>query len=120
MKDTSRLDALKEQCNSTCGAHAEAIQAIDGDALKRAMVARHVQVHGDDSLGAALAAGPMKYLDEQHIAEIRRVQAAGGDPVEAAGADPGHVAVLQAADEAHAEHADELAQAYADFAAAPD
>jgi hypothetical protein len=115
---TRKLLALKAECHDACDEATTAVAELDPDARKKAVVAHHVQQHGADSLSVALAAGPFKFLDEAHIAEVGRVAAAGGDPVVAAGAEPEHVALLEAARVAHAEHGDELAQAYADFAAA--
>ena len=118
---TANLLRLKAICHAACDGAEDAVKTIPADAIKAAVVAHHVGQHGENSLTVALAAGPFKFLDEQHIAEVGRVQAAvtgGQDPAEAAGADPAHVALLEAARTAHADHGDELAQAYADFAAA--
>lgn len=115
---TATLLSLKAACREACDDPEAAVRAIEPDALKRALVAHHVQQHGAGSVTTALAAGPFRLLDEAHVAEVGRVAAAGGDPVAAAGADPAHVALLEAARAAHAEHGEALAQAYADFAAA--
>lgn len=122
MPDTTTVQAtlvaLKAQCEAACGDAAATVHALDDDARRAAMVAHHVQTHGKDSLAKAIAAGPLKFLDQDHIAEVARVASAGGDPVKAAGAKVKDVELLQAAVDTHAPHAKELAQAYADFAAA--
>ena len=111
------LVALKQQCFDSCGDADTAEAAIDPNERARAVVAFHVQQHGPDSLKAALAAGPLRFLDDKHVEEVARVADAGGDPVKAAGADPKHVALLRAAQDAHAAHKDELEAAYARLAA---
>jgi hypothetical protein len=115
---TANLLALKAKCFTDCADSTAAVAAIPEDALAAARVAHHVQLNGADSLAAAIAAGPLKFLDQDHIAEVARVIAEGGDPIAAAGAKPKHVALLEAARVTHADHGEELAAAYADFAAA--
>jgi hypothetical protein len=115
---TAKLLSLKAACFLACDKPVAALAAVSETALRKARVAHHVQQHGKDSVTAAIAAGPLRFLDQEHIAEVGRVVKAGGDPVKAAGADPKHVALLETARQAHADHADELAAAYADFAAA--
>jgi hypothetical protein len=120
MSALDELVALKAECEAACGPANEAVNAIEPDARAKAVVAYHVQQHGSDSLRVTLAGGPLKFLDEKHVAEVGRVAAAGGDPGEAAAADPEHVALLRAAHDAHALHGDKLAAAYATFAANQD
>lgn len=111
------LVALKAKCSASCEEPEAEVAALDPDDRARAVVAHHVQQYGKDSLSVALSHGPMRFLDDDFISEIRRVSEAGGDPVEEAGADPAHVALLQAARDAHEAHREELAAAYAAFAA---
>jgi hypothetical protein len=115
---TTTLLRLKAACETACADANAAVREIPEEDLRKARVAHQVQLNGADSLTAAIAAGPLKFLDQEHIAEVARVTAEGGDPIAAAGAKPKHVALLEAARAAHADHADELAAAYADFAAA--
>jgi len=94
----ANLTAAKAACAAVCAPVDAEVTAIPQDQLSAAIVAHAVMTSGaDGAVSAALAAGPLRMLSDDHIAAVSQVATAA---------------------KTHADHADQLAAAYADFAAA--